>query len=278
MFSRFLLRLRRRFDEWVVGTADHVAQGSAGGDHGIDGIFLFDTEVDQHGFGRFAGGADSWHHFTTLGDAFAANAECIGERGKIRRHERSGDVALVVEELLPLADHTQKPVVDDGDLDVDFFLDDGGQLAHGHLESAIARHDPDFSFGFRELCPNGRRKGKAHGAESAGSDQRARAIVVVILRFPHLVLADVSDYDGFAASFFPDVVDDMGGVQVAAIGQALNVADRRITFQRLRSEEHTSELQSLAYLVCRLLLEKKKKITNFTLYLQKKNSIKKTKK
>src|SRR2546425_2693708 len=28
---------------------------------------------------------------------------------------------------------------------------------------------------------------------------------------------------------------------------------------RGRSEEHTSELQSLAYLVCRLLLEKKKK-------------------
>src|SRR5687767_8684327 len=32
-----------------------------------------------------------------------------------------------------------------------------------------------------------------------------------------------------------------------------------------RSEEHTSELQSLAYLVCRLLLEKKKKYTyNYT--------------
>src|SRR2546425_8807516 len=29
-----------------------------------------------------------------------------------------------------------------------------------------------------------------------------------------------------------------------------------------RSEEHTSELQSLAYLVCRLLLEKKKKHGN----------------
>src|SRR3989441_7612037 len=28
---------------------------------------------------------------------------------------------------------------------------------------------------------------------------------------------------------------------------------------KMRSEEHTSELQSLAYLVCRLLLEKKKK-------------------
>src|SRR2546425_8720875 len=29
--------------------------------------------------------------------------------------------------------------------------------------------------------------------------------------------------------------------------------------ENIRSEEHTSELQSLAYLVCRLLLEKKKK-------------------
>src|SRR3712207_8061097 len=32
----------------------------------------------------------------------------------------------------------------------------------------------------------------------------------------------------------------------------------------LRSEEHTSELQSRQYLVCRLLLEKKKKKTNLS--------------
>src|SRR3989442_11487355 len=31
---------------------------------------------------------------------------------------------------------------------------------------------------------------------------------------------------------------------------------------RIRSEEHTSELQSRPHLVCRLLLEKKKKISN----------------
>src|SRR5205823_7808003 len=38
---------------------------------------------------------------------------------------------------------------------------------------------------------------------------------------------------------------------------------RRSVFRaiRKRSEEHTSELQSLAYLVCRLLLEKKKTIS-----------------
>src|SRR5947199_10779724 len=34
------------------------------------------------------------------------------------------------------------------------------------------------------------------------------------------------------------------------------------SLRRKRSEEHTSELQSLRHLVCRLLLEKKKKKTN----------------
>src|SRR2546425_11174240 len=47
--------------------------------------------------------------------------------------------------------------------------------------------------------------------------------------------------------------DDTGGDR--ALGE-LDLAD---VVMLLRSEEHTSELQSLAYLVCRLLLEKKKK-------------------
>src|SRR2546425_6308590 len=38
---------------------------------------------------------------------------------------------------------------------------------------------------------------------------------------------------------------------------------RRKPQRSSRSEEHTSELQSLAYLVCRLLLEKKKKIQKY---------------
>src|SRR2546425_6716863 len=37
---------------------------------------------------------------------------------------------------------------------------------------------------------------------------------------------------------------------------------QRLARTGCRSEEHTSELQSLAYLVCRLLLEKKKKKTD----------------
>src|SRR2546425_6361331 len=43
------------------------------------------------------------------------------------------------------------------------------------------------------------------------------------------------------------------------IGATSCTARRQLAVNHDRSEEHTSELQSLAYLVCRLLLEKKKK-------------------
>src|ERR1035441_10849796 len=42
---------------------------------------------------------------------------------------------------------------------------------------------------------------------------------------------------------------------------------RSYAFPARRSEEHTSELQSLRHLVCRLLLEKKKKKDNITTIL-----------
>src|SRR2546425_2980441 len=54
--------------------------------------------------------------------------------------------------------------------------------------------------------------------------------------------------------------------QYAAVARAGAGARRASWFVPLtiRSEEHTSELQSLAYLVCRLLLEKKKKYTRIS--------------
>src|SRR5205823_14869785 len=63
----------------------------------------------------------------------------------------------------------------------------------------------------------------------------------------------------------------LGGPPGAHAGRPLRCATRKLIqsevracvvkpgISSLRSEEHTSELQSLAYLVCRLLLEKKKK-------------------
>src|SRR2546423_9098157 len=44
----------------------------------------------------------------------------------------------------------------------------------------------------------------------------------------------------------------------AVLGTTVTVATGAGAATLMRSEEHTSELQSLAYLVCRLLLEKKK--------------------
>src|SRR2546425_7552085 len=42
------------------------------------------------------------------------------------------------------------------------------------------------------------------------------------------------------------------------VGERCGQDRQALGLPRTRSEEHTSELQSLAYLVCRLLLEKKK--------------------
>src|SRR5471030_3402285 len=52
-----------------------------------------------------------------------------------------------------------------------------------------------------------------------------------------------------------------------------NLRPKLASLGDLRSEEHTSELQSLRHLVCRLLLEKKKKQnTDSYIYKTKKNS------
>src|SRR3712207_7399291 len=50
---------------------------------------------------------------------------------------------------------------------------------------------------------------------------------------------------------------EAGAARVGVLGQALGVGLGAL----FRSEEHTSELQSRQYLVCRLLLVKKKKKT-----------------
>src|SRR5690554_7388283 len=65
----------------------------------------------------------------------------------------------------------------------------------------------------------------------------------------------------------PDVKLHKVGVYVAILGALLSLIPivglyERMQVPDLRSEEHTSELQSRPHLVCRLLLEKKKKKNN----------------
>src|SRR5690348_17623999 len=56
-----------------------------------------------------------------------------------------------------------------------------------------------------------------------------------------------------------DVLDDGAAYDLALCHSVLEVVDDPAdTLRQVRSEEHTSELQSPVHLVCRLLLEKKK--------------------
>src|SRR2546425_9559832 len=61
----------------------------------------------------------------------------------------------------------------------------------------------------------------------------------------------------FRSLYFYPEEEELGRVALAYAEESYGVLERRF-MHHVRSEEHTSELQSLAYLVCRLLLEKKK--------------------
>src|SRR3712207_7503922 len=73
-----------------------------------------------------------------------------------------------------------------------------------------------------------------------------RSVVHDVPRRRQLEMVDPTAHDRERGAVGLLDVDDLGGVHAA------------------RSEEHTSELQSRQYLVCRLLLEKKKKNTQRT--------------
>src|SRR5262249_59328298 len=85
---------------------------------------------------------------------------------------------------------------------------------------------------------------------------------------PVTTIAEIGKHDGQAVTIrgwlynlresgkllFPQFRDGSGVIQ--------GVVPKDAVPPEVRSEEHTSELQSLTNLVCRLLLEKKKKTTN----------------
>src|SRR3712207_8319889 len=83
--------------------------------------------------------------------------------------------------------------------------------------------------------------------------------------FPYTTLFRSHVREGRGLGPVPGPGGDLGRIDVAD-GHHLRVlaapvrGDRQVVHPR--SEEHTSELQSRQYLVCRLLLEKKKSILN----------------
>src|SRR5205823_14904970 len=95
-----------------------------------------------------------------------------------------------------------------------------------------------------------------------------------LLRRPPPPTSTLFPYTTLFRSLQPSGTNTQGGGQLGARRRArrgrrcrcLNKSERhrgqswRPIWCSMRSEEHTSELQSLAYLVCRLLLEKKNKL------------------
>src|SRR3712207_6959212 len=65
----------------------------------------------------------------------------------------------------------------------------------------------------------------------------------------------------------PSTLSHCGFLTTVANGISFNIVSFNNSVVPPRSEEHTSELQSRQYLVCRLLLEKKKININHTDYL-----------
>src|SRR2546429_5733924 len=72
----------------------------------------------------------------------------------------------------------------------------------------------------------------------------------------------------FRSRFIQERIDPSGAAkkfQIVELFMWRNFVRFRNTNRVSRSEEHTSELQSRLHLVCRLLLEKKKKIFTYTI-------------
>src|SRR3712207_459517 len=78
-----------------------------------------------------------------------------------------------------------------------------------------------------------------------------------------IIFAGRQAIDGDTAQVGPEIAEHLELPQVTYV-EKVDVDGDKLTVRRAlengyRSEEHTSELQSRQYLVCRLLLEKKKK-------------------
>src|SRR2546425_2037946 len=103
---------------------------------------------------------------------------------------------------------------------------------------------------------------RLHGELGAAAAARAAARRGQHLRAEHpLHLADAVQAGAIAPAHLPpgraNCAGAIDGVEKPQVPRPHE--ERPVPVEpQLRSEEHTSELQSLAYLVCRLLLEKKK--------------------
>src|SRR5688572_1319857 len=138
----------------------HLARGGAGRDHRVGVLLARDADVDHDGAVGLERGLDVGDERGLVRQAHARGPVGLGELDEVGPlAEVDLGVALVPEQLLPLADHAQVAVVEDEHLDRDAVLGAGGQLLRVHLDRAVAAdHDG------RDVGP---RDGGAHPGRQA---------------------------------------------------------------------------------------------------------------
>src|SRR6266568_3843061 len=121
-------------------------------------------------------------------------------------------------------------------------LDDAGLAAEmARLADALRARRPDLD-----------RAGMSGGVQMSGEEPLGLGDATTALA----ELADLAELENALGQDYP--------------GASLDDVDEEAVRRAFRSEEHTSELQSQFHLVCRLLLEKKKKKTNQGIYTKQK--------
>src|SRR5438552_14116644 len=229
------LEPRLRFRRLVFHLAgrrgqDHVLVGAAGGHHGEDALVLVDADLEHHRRRRADHLLDRRHDLVGLGDPDADAAiglgepHVVGDAGKV-----DGEVALLVDDPLPLAHHAVTAVVDDDGLDGKPLAEAGGQLLAVHLERAVAVDVDDELVRVGGLHAHGRRKAVAHGPQPPRRAPAPGVLEPVVLGGPHLMLPDSGHDERLALGRVRDLLDHVLGLDdlVAPV-----VAQREVVLPR----------------------------------------------
>src|SRR6202035_635524 len=189
-------------------SSDHLASRLACGDHRVGVLLAGHAHIDHHRAVERDRPLHVLHQGGLVVHPHPRHAVGLGELdevGELAHVDMA--VAAVPEKLLPLADHAQIPVVHDEHLDRDLVLRAGGELLRGHLNGAVAGDAADHAMGTADGCAHGRRQPEAHRPEAAGVHPAPRLGEVVVLRRPHLVLADVARDNRVASGRLEESLD-----------------------------------------------------------------------
>lgn len=192
----------------------------------LDGNTVVDARCHHREDVRFPRGADVKEHQIILVvnerllqgrldvfGLFHADADVpigLGELDEIRNRIHIGlRIAAAVEHLLPLADHSEIAIVQVDDLDRQSELFRRREFLNAHLDRTIAGNAGDLLVRMGKRRAHRIRQTDAHRPQTARIEPATRLVELVVLRCPHLVLANVRRNDRVATSHFPQLLDDV---------------------------------------------------------------------